>query len=74
MSTVTGAAAAAAGALNAASVQFGQGAGAINFNHTDTSYTFASAIGGAGSIDQIAGTTNLTANSSGFTGGTNVNG
>ncbi|TGV55499.1 autotransporter outer membrane beta-barrel domain-containing protein [bacterium M00.F.Ca.ET.141.01.1.1] len=70
----SGSPAAAAGALNAASVQFGQGAGAINFNHTDTSYTFASAIGGAGSIDQIAGTTNLTANSSGFTGATNVNG
>ncbi|KAA3447867.1 autotransporter outer membrane beta-barrel domain-containing protein [Mesorhizobium sp. SARCC-RB16n] len=70
----SGSPAAAAGALNAASVQFGQGAGAINFNHTDTSYTFASAIGGAGTINQIAGTTNLTADSSGFTGATDVTG
>ncbi|MGX5804045.1 autotransporter outer membrane beta-barrel domain-containing protein [Bradyrhizobium sp. Arg314] len=70
----SGSPAAAAGSLNAASVQFGAGAGAINFNHTDTNYTFASAIGGIGTINQIAGTTNLTANSSGFTGATNVSG
>ncbi|TPN13043.1 autotransporter outer membrane beta-barrel domain-containing protein [Mesorhizobium sp. B2-1-3] len=70
----SGSPAIAAGTLNAASVQFGPGAGAINFNHTDTNYTFASAIGGAGTINQIAGATNLTADSSGFTGATNVNG
>ncbi|TPM45505.1 autotransporter outer membrane beta-barrel domain-containing protein [Mesorhizobium sp. B2-2-3] len=70
----SGSPAAAAGTLNAASVQFGPGAGAINFNHTDTNYAFASAIGGAGTINQIAGATNLTADSSGFTGATNVDG
>ncbi|MEI9406645.1 autotransporter domain-containing protein [Mesorhizobium argentiipisi] len=70
----SGSPAAAAGTLNAASVQFGPGAGAINFNHTDTNYTFASAIGGAGTINQIAGNTNLTADSSAFTGATNVSG
>lgn len=69
-----GTAAAAPGTLNAASVQFGLGAGAINFNHTGTNYAFASAIGGAGTINQIAGNTNLTADSSGFTGATNVSG
>ena len=70
----SGSPAAAAGTLNAASVQFGPGAGTINFNHTDTNYTFASAIGGLGTINQIAGMTNLTADSSGFTGATNVTG
>ncbi|MDX8457005.1 autotransporter outer membrane beta-barrel domain-containing protein [Mesorhizobium sp. VK9D] len=70
----SGSPAAAAGSLNAASIQFGAGAGAINFNHTDTNYAFASAIGGVGIINQIAGTTNLTADSSGFTGATNVSG
>ncbi|MBZ9868429.1 autotransporter outer membrane beta-barrel domain-containing protein, partial [Mesorhizobium sp. CA15] len=71
---VAGAAASATGILNAAAVQFGAGTGAINFNHTDTNYTFASAIGGAGTINQIAGNTNLTADSSAFTGATNVSG
>ncbi|TPM56591.1 autotransporter outer membrane beta-barrel domain-containing protein [Mesorhizobium sp. B2-2-4] len=70
----SGSPAAAAGTLNAASVQFGPGSGAINFNHTHTNYAFASAIGGVGTINQIAGTTNLTADSSGFTGATNVDG
>ncbi|QWG23765.1 autotransporter outer membrane beta-barrel domain-containing protein [Bradyrhizobium sediminis] len=69
-----GAAAVAAGTLNAATVQFGAGAGAINFNHTSTSYAFASAISGLGTINQVAGTTILTADSSGFTGATNVSG
>ncbi|MDX8503547.1 autotransporter outer membrane beta-barrel domain-containing protein [Mesorhizobium sp. VK4C] len=70
----SGSPATAAGTLNAASVQFGPGAGAINFNHTDTNYTFASAIGGVGTINQIAGTTNLIADSSSFTGATNITG
>ncbi|OBP96820.1 autotransporter outer membrane beta-barrel domain-containing protein [Mesorhizobium loti] len=70
----SGSSATAAGALNAASIQLGPGAGTINFNHTDTNYIFASAISGAGTINQIAGNTNLTADSSGFTGATNVSG
>jgi len=70
----SGSPAAAAGTLNAASVQFGQGAGTINFNHIDTNYIFASAMSGAGTINQIGGNTNLTADSSGFTGATNVSG
>jgi outer membrane autotransporter protein len=69
-----GAAAVAPGTLNAATVQFGAGTGAINFNHTSTSYAFASAISGLGTINQVAGTTILTADSSGFTGATNVSG
>ncbi|RNJ47255.1 autotransporter outer membrane beta-barrel domain-containing protein [Mesorhizobium erdmanii] len=70
----SGSPATAAGALNAASIKLGPGAGTINFNHTDTNYIFASAMSGAGTINQIAGNTNLTADSSGFTGATNVSG
>ncbi|QCI67184.1 autotransporter outer membrane beta-barrel domain-containing protein [Phreatobacter stygius] len=69
-----GSAAVPPGTLNAAAIQFGAGTGAINFNHTHASYTFASAISGLGTINQIAGTTILTADSSGFTGATNVSG
>jgi len=69
-----GSAAVAPGTLNATSVQFGSGTGAINFNHTSSNYSFDAAISGAGAINQIAGTTDLTANSSGFTGTTTVSG
>jgi outer membrane autotransporter protein len=64
----------AAGKLNAATVTFGSGTGTINFNHTDASYEFASAISGNGTINQIAGNTSLTGDSSGFTGATNITG
>ncbi|RUT97183.1 autotransporter outer membrane beta-barrel domain-containing protein, partial [Mesorhizobium sp. USDA-HM6] len=53
-------------------IQFGSGTGAINFNHTETNHGFASDISGAGTINQLAGVTKLTGNSSGFTGTTNV--
>ncbi len=69
-----GSPATAAGTLNAALIRFGDGEGAINFNHTDTNYVFAPAINGLGTLNQIAGTTILTANSSGFNGATNVSG
>ncbi len=67
---------AAPGNLNTATVQFGAGDGALAFNHTDTSgnYAFAPVINGQGTLLQIAGWTNLTADSSGFTGQTHVNG
>ncbi|MDH2348942.1 autotransporter domain-containing protein [Bradyrhizobium sp. SSUT77] len=67
-------AAAAPGTLNAPSIAFGLGAGSITFNHTSANYAFAPAISGVGTINQIAGTTILTADSSGFTGATNVTG
>ncbi|TPK96254.1 MULTISPECIES: autotransporter domain-containing protein [unclassified Mesorhizobium] len=70
----SGSPAAAAGTLNAATIQFGPGTGTINFNHTDPSYTFGSVIAGIGTINQIAGNTNLTADSSAFTGATFVTG
>jgi len=76
-----GSEAAAAGTLNAATVAFGSGltgsetsTGKIVFNITDTDYTFASNITGAGSVDIEAGTVNLTGTSSTYTGATTVNG
>ncbi len=62
--------------MNTATVQFGVGDGAPAFNHTDTSgnYAFAPVINGLGTLIQVAGWTNLTADSSGFTGQTHVNG
>jgi outer membrane autotransporter protein len=67
-----GFAATGAGIFGPAALQFGAGTGAVNFNHTGANYTFAAAVSGLGTINQIAGTTNLTADSSGFTGATNV--
>ncbi|SFM17274.1 outer membrane autotransporter barrel domain-containing protein [Bradyrhizobium sp. NFR13] len=70
----TGAAAVTPGTLDASTIVFGNGAGAINFNHTSTSYTFAPVLDGAGTINQIAGTTILTGDSVNFSGATNVSG
>jgi outer membrane autotransporter protein len=71
-----GAPAAAPGVLSATSLQFGDGAGTLNFNHTDTSknYVFDLPISGLGTINHNAGWTQLTGDSSGFTGLTHVNG
>ena len=52
----------------------GKVVGSIVFNHTDSNYTFAPAMSGAGDIDFYAGKTILTGDSSGFTGTTDVNG
>ncbi|MDW6023707.1 autotransporter domain-containing protein [Mesorhizobium sp. BAC0120] len=67
-------AAAAPGALDTPTVQFGDGTGTINFNHTGAKYHFTPAITGSGTINQIAGETILDADDSGFTGPTNVSG
>ncbi|TJV24571.1 MAG: autotransporter domain-containing protein [Mesorhizobium sp.] len=64
----------APGTLQAAEVRFGAGAGTLTFNHTGTGHTFSPAITGAGAIGQVAGTTILTGNSSGFTGTTTISG
>ncbi|MBK3746135.1 autotransporter outer membrane beta-barrel domain-containing protein, partial [Paraburkholderia aspalathi] len=67
-----------AGSLVAASVNFGEGMGTLNFNHTSF-MTFASALTSTGSsgthaLNHYAGTTLLTGDSSGFSGGTTVSG
>jgi len=70
---VEGGAAAAAGFLDGAII-FGPGAGKLNFNHIEADYLFANAISGAGFINQAAGTTRLTGDSSAFNGTTSVAG
>ena len=65
--------AAAAGTLDADAITT-NAASTINFNHTNTGLVFAAGIAGAGQINQLAGVTNLTGNSAGFTGVTNVRG
>lgn len=55
-----GEAAVAAGLVETPSITFGAGNGTINFNHTDSDYVFDAAIGGSGTINQLAGTTSLT--------------
>jgi outer membrane autotransporter protein len=60
--------AAAAGTINAFAINIGAGTGTINFNHTDTNYTFAPAIAGNGTINQFSGTTVLTGPNDGFHG------
>ena len=65
--------AASAGQIVAPKVVFGDGVGSIVFNYTDSSYTFAPAMSGAGDVDIYAGKTILTGDSSGFTGTMDVN-
>ena len=72
--SAAGAAAVAPGTLNTAAIQFGAGIGAVNFNHTSANYVFAPSLSGPGAINQIAGNTNMSSDSSGFTGTTNVSG
>ena len=67
-----GQAATASGAFTAPSVMLGSPTSHLNFNHTDSNYLFGSAIFGAGTINQVEGTTNLTGNSAAFTGTVNV--
>lgn len=64
----------APGTINAASITMGAGTAEIDLNHTSTNYVFSPAISGSGVIQQAGGVTNLTGNSSGFTGTTNVTG
>ncbi|WP_395397576.1 autotransporter-associated beta strand repeat-containing protein [Novosphingobium sp. BL-8A] len=67
-----GAAATGAGTLDADFVTTGSGS-RINFNHTDPLYSFDALISGAGVVNQVSGTTALTANNS-YTGATTISG
>ncbi|MCW0209682.1 MAG: ESPR-type extended signal peptide-containing protein, partial [Achromobacter sp.] len=73
-------AAAGAGTLNAAAIEFGKGVATLNFNHTDTNYAFSTALmSAAGSgfehrLNQVAGTTFLTGANGAFAGKTTVSG
>jgi T5SS/PEP-CTERM-associated repeat protein len=68
-----GSAPVAPGTLSTPTVQFGDGTGTLNFNHTATNYVFAPAIGGTGSVNVLSGTTILTAANT-YTGPTTVDG
>ena len=68
-----GQAAAGIGTFDATALVFGGSGSRINFNHTDPAYSFATLLSGAGSVNQVAGTTILTANSS-YSGTTTVSG
>ncbi len=72
-----GDAAVAAGTLDTTIVQFGDGAGTLNFNHIGD-ITFAAGLSSTGSgthaLNHYAGVTTLTGDSSGFTGTTTVSG
>ena len=65
--------AAGAGTLEATVVEFGDGAGALVFNHTDTDYAFAPDVTGAGAVDHYAGVTTVTGALT-HTGGTTIHG
>jgi len=67
----------AAGTLVAPEIQFYAANTSLNFNHTDSAYAFAAELassGGAGFVNHYAGNTNLTGDSSGFSGATTVYG
>jgi subtilase-type serine protease len=66
----------AAGQLNAEEIVFGKdvAAGVLNFNHTSSNYILGSVLSGKGMVNQIDGSTQLTGNSTAFTGVTNVRG
>ena len=65
--------AAGIGAFDATAIVFGGTGSRISFNHTDPAYRFATLLSGAGSVNQVAGTTILSANNS-YSGTTTVSG
>ncbi|MGU3401511.1 autotransporter domain-containing protein [Brucellaceae bacterium D45D] len=76
--SAVGEAVSAAGTLSAATVSFRNGTADLVFNHTDTDYTFSSTLDSSGTgthrITVLSGTTKLTADNSGFSGTTVVDG
>ena len=71
-----GSAPVAPGVLTTSYVNFASGDGSLNFNHTSANYVFDTPMDGeaTGRIVNLAGNTNLTADSSTFLGQTLVNG
>src|SRR5690606_28643574 len=64
--------AAAPGTLGSSTLAFGSGDGTVVFNHTADGLVFAPAFQGMGTIAHYGGTTLLSADSSGFSGATEV--
>ncbi|MCJ7993914.1 autotransporter domain-containing protein [Rhizobium cremeum] len=69
-----GQSASAAGTIDSATVVFGDGDGEIVFNHTGSSYAFASDVEGAGTLSFLSGLTLLTGDYSAFTGDLSIEG
>lgn len=69
-----GDAAAAPGTLGSGTLAFGSGDGTVVFNHTADGFVFAPSFHGLGTIAHYAGTTLLSADSSGFSGAVHVHG
>ena len=65
----------AAGYIDAVNgIKFGDGAGRLVLNHTNSDYQLAAPLVGAGAVDVLAGTTIFTGNSSQFSGSFRVDG
>lgn len=62
-----------AGILDAAELSFAAASNAVNFNHIDTNYVFATRISGAGEVYSSRGTTILTGDNA-YSGQTHING
>ncbi len=69
--TVNIGAGAAAGAFNAP-IQFGDGTGILNFNHTDPAYAFNNPIVGPGAVRHIGSGTTIIFGPSTYSGGTTL--
>ncbi|MEO9458794.1 MAG: autotransporter domain-containing protein [Lentilitoribacter sp.] len=69
-----GSAATSAGTVTATQIAAGAGTATLNFNHTDTNYSFATKLDGDLTVNNTAGTTNVTGDLSSFTGTINANG
>lgn len=69
-----GSTATAPGTIDGTTITFGSGTGKLVLNHTGTNYTLAPKITGGGTLHHLAGVTNLTGSSGGFTGQTIIDG
>ena len=63
-----------AGSLTADWLEFGAGAGSLNFNHTDDDYDFTTGVVGVGAINHVAGVTTLSGNGFFYGGTTTISG
>ncbi|MCV0429537.1 MAG: hypothetical protein K5905_29200, partial [Roseibium sp.] len=67
-----GDAAVSAGMIDADTIAFGSGTGRLVFNHTSDDFVLASDLTGVGSVEVLSGRTDLTGDSSSFSGTTTI--
>ncbi|MCA0276861.1 MAG: autotransporter outer membrane beta-barrel domain-containing protein [Proteobacteria bacterium] len=70
----TGQAATKAGTLSAGKIQFGLGAGVVNFNHTDATFLFSPLMLGAGAVNQMGPGRTVLTGANAYTGPTTITG